>query len=579
MSGVLDAGVRWLVAILGLATASCTQHEDSVQVFVNGVPHRLALASSTAWEEQWLPGRIDIWVASRRQGSGWTVEYELSARANAPEMREVRIMVPGYARKDIEIGMNWPAGRSLSGRVGEELPLHPDWDERKKHFGPLNLKLPRIPDVTQQTAWAEAKLTGLRAAIASRTKTGFPIDDSLDGIYASHGDKDPAWKGPWACWTMPDPGPGAPGGSGINYTTGWQDNEAYARLACEVEALAMGRMWCFHNEDGSFYSVDQFRQPGQVSPVCASEANIKPPAFGGQYDPNDPLWRPISISHYPRVLRYCQAAYEMTGSPLARRHLIQLAETARLQFTEWGPLATGGTWVAWNLTTWENLVQQHPAHSGLVAPQYGLGWDRNHGWMLWAAAMAKKAGMPWTPGWEDWAQRMVGALTATQMQNGLFGRAYLAPFPNEDVSAAMHEAILGIGLLAIHVQAGIAMPTVLPNHARTLYQQAPIGPYAGQVGPMHYLVVAPRGGAPVDTITSGHGEPSVYPPTDTGDPIGVETYLAAVISLTGDMSFAASALQLGTPAPTQEQKVAQMIDPATAHMQRYWQAYLLAQLQ
>ncbi|MBK7642378.1 MAG: hypothetical protein IPJ19_04930 [Planctomycetes bacterium] len=550
-----------------------------VTLRVDAASREVELSATTDWLEKWSPGPIDVWIASRKQGTGWTVEYELSARAPLQGVGAVTIEVPGYPKQRIEVGMTWPAGRSLSGRVGEELPLYEDWEARKRHFGPLEIALPNIPDVAAQAAWATAKLAGLRAALAARTKTGYPVQDWLDGLYAGHGEQDPAWRGPWVCYTAPDPGPGAPGGSGIDHTTGWQDNEPFARLACAIEAVAMGRMWCFHNADGSFFSVDQFRAAGKLSPNCTSEANIKPPEFGGAKDPNDPLWLPISISHYPRVLRYCQAAYEMTGSRLARRHLIQLAETARLQFSECGQDAHGGGWIAWNLTSWEVLAAQHP-HSGLIAPQYGLGWDRNHGWMLWAAAEAKKAGMPWTDGWKDWSKRMVGAITLTQMPNGIIGRAYRDDASKaDDVCALMHEAVLGLGLLALHVQAQIPIPTILPAHARTLYQKAPTGPYHGEIGPLHFLVVAPRGGEPVAKIERGYGEPSIQPPTDTGDPILVESYLAAVSALSADASFLESALHLGVPAPTRAAKVQQMSNPGNSLMLRSWQAYLLAQMQ
>ena len=574
----MRTGIRAL-ALLALAAPLRAQAPPKFVLTLDGARRELALSGSGAWLEQWSAGPIDVWIASRRQGQGWTVEYELSARAPVEKVGTLKLEIENGASRLVPVGMTWPAGRSLSGRLGEELPLLPDWAERKKRFGPLELPLPAIPDVAAQSAWAAEKLAGLRAAIAARSKSGFAIDDALDGLYRDHGEKDPAWIGPWACWTMPDPGPGAPGGSGIDHATGWQDNEKFAELACEVEALAMGRMWCFHNADGSWYSVDQFREPGATSPNCTSEANTKPPAFGGHDDPEDPLWRPISLSHYARVLRYCQAAYEMTGSPLARRHLIQLAETARLQFSERGQVSTGGGWIAWNLSSWEALAKAQPG-SGRIAPQFGLGWDRNHGWMLWAAAEAKKAGMPWTPGWNDWAQRMVGALATSQMPNGLFGRAWRDDVDKtQDVCGVMHEALLGMGLLAIHVQAGIPIPSVLPRHAHVLYQEAPTGPYSGAVGPKHFLAVAPREGAPYATITKGFGEPSIQPPTDTGDPIVAESYLAAVYALSGDASFAASALRLGTPAATKEQKVAGMRRPENSRMQRAWQAYLLAQLQ
>ena len=564
-----------LLGLVALLTFGAAQ-APSLTISVDGASRQLALAPSTEWVEAWSAGPLDVWIASRKQGASWTVEYELSARTLTSKLETITLELPGCAPKRIAVGMKWPAGRGISGRIGEDLPLYADWQTRKQKFGPLEIKLPTITDVAAQADWATKKLAGLRAAIAARTSSGYPIDDTMDGIFAAQKDS-PAWIGPWACWVAPDPGPGAPGGSGINHTTGWQDNEPYARLACEIEALAMGRMWCFHNADGSWYSVDQFREPGKVSPNCTSEANIKPEAFGGSKDPTDPLWRPISISHYPRVLRYCQAAYEMTGSPLARRHLIQLAESARLQFSEWAQDSHGGGWIAWNLTSWEVLVAQNPPHSGLIAPQFGQGWDRNTGWMLWAAAEAKKAGMNWTPGWSDWAQRLVKALTTTQMENGLFCRAWIPAYPKEDVCAVMHEALIGMGLLAIHVQAGIPIPSVLPKQAHTLYQEAPSGVYHGGVGPLHFLAVAPRNGQPYKTITKGFSEPSLT--TDPGDPIVAESYLAAVYALTKDESFLQSALKFGTPAATREQKLKQMQSPANGLMERYWQAYLLAQMQ
>jgi hypothetical protein len=558
-----------LSALLALASSGGAG-PDSLQVIVDGTSRAFPLPASSAWSETWSAGPIDVWLAARKQGAGCTVEYELSARARV-HVDSLTIHVPGYADRPIAVGMDWPAGRSLCGRAGEELPLLPDWPTRKQTFGPLEIELPKIEDVPAQTAWAAAKLTGLRKAIAAR-QGGFAIDDSLDAIYAGEPGH-PAWIGPWACWVAPDPGPGVPGGSGIYHCSGWQDNEAYARLACEVEALAMGRMWCFHNADGSWYSVDQFRDAQQLSPNCASEANIKPPAFAGP----DPLWRPISLSHYPRVLRYCQAAYEMTGSPLARRHLIQLAESARLQFTEDGVIETGASWIAWNLSSWEVLAQAHP-HTGVIAPGRGCGWDRNHGWMLWSAAEAKKAGMRWTRGWADWAQRMVDAMTTSQMPNGLIGRLSRDEVSHtEDISAAMHEALLGMGLLAIHEQAGIAIPTILPDHAHALYQVAPRGSYHGQVGPLHYLACAPRErDEPYPTITHGFSEPTAV--DNPGDPIVVESYLAAVYALIADPSYRNCALQFGVPAPTAAVKRARM--QATKDlMLRNWQAYLLAQLQ
>src|SRR5262245_5834492 len=122
-------------AILALRLCAAAQDPQLLTVSVDGASRTLELSASNAWEERWSPGAVDVWIASRKQGQGWTVEYELSARAPVAKVETVAIQVPGCAAKVIAVGMQWPAGRSLSGRVGEELPLLPDWPKLKQTFG------------------------------------------------------------------------------------------------------------------------------------------------------------------------------------------------------------------------------------------------------------------------------------------------------------------------------------------------------------------------------------------------------------------------------------------------------------
>lgn len=503
----------------------------------------------TGWREGWLPGEVDIWYAVRKFGTSWQLELEFSRRA--PGWVD-SIRIDGELTKTIPVGMAWPAGRCLCYRLGVDPVLHPSWRRRRQRFGPMDQPLPSIGDKAAQQADALQRLAGLRSAVAARAT--FQVENSIDAITG--------WIGPFPCYLPPDPGPGVPGGDGVYHSRGWQNCEGYFQLACDVSALAASRMWCFRRvSDGAPLSVDHYTI--SPTPNVVPAQGIKPPGWEGP----DPLPFEVADSHLGRYLSWLIAAWEGTGSPLARRQIISIMEGKRLQWTERGVVATGSAgWVAENLSTYDALSQASPGQGGP--------WDRRHGWLGWGAAMLKKLGH-WSPGWQAWSQRLLGALERSAMPSGLVGRGVRPDVSSlTDVAAAMHEALVGIGSLALWYRSGIARPDFLRRQALTLYVDGPTGHYFGQVGPLHFLAVAAHGGAPYLSITSGFAEPSL--PGEPGDPAHVETHIACLVRL-GMISPHICCL-FGTTATSVAEKQAHL-QAATNPMERHWTAFLLAELQ
>ena len=227
---------------------------------------------------------------------------------------------------------------------------------------------------------------------------------------------------------------------------------------------------------------------------------------------------------------------------------------------------------------------------------------------MYAAASAKKAGMPWTAGWIDWSSRVIAALTYSQMPNGIFSSGPMndnATNTNPSVwpatasaCASMHEAILGIGFAALSYQTGVANTALSIAHATALYNNPNPGmiqPYGGQYGPYHWLKVGTNdgynhthGGQPstqssVDaTVSAGYSEPSLYP-SSPGDPAHNETYLAVMYKLTGNVTWLNRSILFGSQAATPTIKKTNIQNDhnlsGELFIGRQWTMWLLKQLQ
>lgn len=559
-------------------------------------------------------GSIDVWTAVRLRAGVLQVEYQLTCR-QAVTLGVLTVIVAGAAPIVITVGREWPAGRSLSGRYGPEFELDPLWDPTAT--GPLDMPVPdnTYPgnDQAAINAFYTAGLADLRACIASgragNVNASCSLEETTDGI--NTGGNAP-WEGPFPCWGVRDGGLGSPGGDGIYHPWGWQNSVEYARYALEAEAAAMTRQWVCVKANGDHASVDDYAGgPGHYSPYVDDNSLVR---LAGWDSGTDLLMHPQQTSHYPRVLRMVGAAWEMTRSPLARRHLIQMAEMARFIQSERGEIvAVPGSFIAGNFATIEWVCYHNwdgsprPIATGTFFGLKDRAWQRLHGWTMYSAAIAKKAGMPWTAGWTDWATRYIAALTYAQMPNGLFAASVMPDFATNfdpvafpataTMCASMHEAILGLGFAALSYQTGVANTALTVAHGTALYNNPNPGmvqPYYGGFGPYHWLRNGTNDGAnytspgtpstqlTVDgTISVGFGEPSL--PAFPGDPAHNETYIAVLHKLTADPVWLARSLYFGRqPVPfTQAQK---KIDMRGDHalsgedfISRNWTRWLLGQ--
>lgn len=504
-------------------------------VNVDGTVKSVPINDSSVWQETWLPGTVDIWLAHRKVQGGYQVEWELSTRAEVPFVGAFIVQVPGLVEKIIVVSRQWPAGRRLCGRLGVELDLWDHWTKPggfAERHGPLEWPVPAVSDIEDQRTWSTTKLNELRAALNAHTTC--QIEGFEDGIQA--------WDSAWPSWGNPSSiGPG--GGSGIYFMDGWRNCVEYARLAAECSSTAMMRQWAFHNADGTHLSVDQYAAPSQ--PIVQIESPQKPPPFNVGADT---LHNMLSTSHYIRIGRRLISTYEMTGSPMARRHLESLAQIGRLEFSERSGIYTlenGSGFTAANLASYENRSIAVGSDAQLSMLSDYVYWDRHIGWLMWFVAQAKKSGMAWTPGWQNWAERAIACMNRNQQPNGLIARARHPSLPSDrTIAPSMHEAIMGMGTIALSKQTGIAVPGFELNHAKALYRTDSLKQnYFSQIGPYHFIDVGTYGASPSNPVTTGFAEQSI--PTEPGDPSHNEAYLAAMWFRSRDSRWLTDALEYG----------------------------------
>jgi hypothetical protein len=576
----------------------------TIVVDVDGDISTLLSSTTTSWvDDQDFANPIGVWVASRYVGSELQVEYELSCKVHLT-VTQVTITVGGVLEETIDVNRDWPSGRVICGRIGPEMEIDPLWDPTEA--GPLDMRLPDISDSAAVASTFTTRLATLRACIASGraglSTANCEFEDSQDGI--NPGGISP-WEGPFACWGSRDGGIGAPGGNGIFHPWGWQNCVEYARFACEVEAVAMTRMWVCVKTNGAHASVDDYA-PGAAPYVDDNSMD----RLSGWDSGTDLLMHPQQTSHLVRVMRYVGAAWEMTRSPMAKRHLIQLAEMARLMWSERGAIVdVPGSFIARNFATYEWMVyHEHngtarPIHTGTFTGMKDVALDRSQGWVMYAAAMAKKAGMTLSSGWIDWSSRYIAAFTYSQMPNGLFSRSCMPDWATTadptghpataDISAAMHEAIIGIGFAALSYQTGASSLAATVAHATALYNNPNanmIKYYNGQYGPWHWVKTGtndgvnyaspgtPSSSVSVDaTCSFGYDAMDL---TNPGDPAHSETEIAVAYKLTGDYTWAERGLLFGFQYASIPLKLAAMeanlsLDGPTV-IDRNWQAWLMA---
>ncbi len=511
------------------------------------------------WKESWSPGGglPDVWYAIKYEKGCILLEWEASnASIQIGQMYSAKpasladltftthpdwVLVDPAPRS---LPRQWPTKRTICRRVAFHPksrpslydtawklacgPLWDEWPTRKQGFGPLEMPLPDLAQNVQSfnDGLYAGRYIALKTALALQTTwTG---DDGEDGILMHVNGRHP--------WGPTDRA--APGGSGVFHDTGWQSSESFARFALLAHQCVMERMWvAYHKGSGKNVSCDDYGNPSpDYKPGSWDPNNHELPEFRGV--PNsDILPLPYDPAHHSRALRYGMAAYEMTGSPMCKRHLIGMAEQLRLAYPEKGPRPAYGYWPE-NLNNMLGVAQANPNKGGPLA------CGRILGWTAWAGAIRMKLEPP-TQGWKDWSRMMLTLAKTATMPSGFIQRHYEPPKwadAAHDGAQSFEAALFWPGIWALSKQYGATVPVGAIDCACTMYRgSVPILKYHGGRGPIHFVDVAMHGGLPIDAPTSG----TPTDPLNPGDSAHVDHYLALMSHETGSTTWLDDAAGMG----------------------------------
>jgi hypothetical protein len=549
---------------------------------------------TTEWQSHWSPGGDnwpDIWCAYRQVGECIEVELEVS-NASFTVGRKAR---PGIASCTVSVSAStgwtlmqdlprpwpnlWPTKRAAwrrfalypSGRPnlrveagalarGSALPS-PAWAT----WGPANMPLPALSaslTASLPPLW-EAHYQGLRTALLTGAVMGWYAEDSEDSP-----------RGKPNNWIVHGPdNPGAPAGSGVYFSTGWQREPLakYLLLMCQP---CHERMWhAYDRATGRPIVVDDYGAlTPKYSPGTHDPNNNDLPEFR-DVPTNDMLPDPYDTAHRIRHDRYCIAAFELTGSPMARRMVYGAAAQCRLQWTERGDPHDQ---YRYDLDAMFSRVQANP-HQGLSGTYGG----RSMGEPAFVIAAAKKFGMS---GGDDWAKMFCAFCDLAAPHHGVIQRANgNPPKPDgtidvwynatNDMAHSFEVPMLGIGALAVARQFGLPVPRQIATAMRSVFcDPALLRPYySSNVGPWDYIYVAAHDGLSYDKIPGGQTTPG----SPEGDATHAELGCAIGESITGDPAFIDAMCGVGLPAADPHAKRVQL----EAGTDLGWGAFALAQLQ
>jgi hypothetical protein len=484
------------------------------------------------WSESWTRGSAepDRWTATRKALSGVvTHEVEFSNASFYPTIK-------GSAAFSCAVEVDPPRGYVLVADCDRPLPsvwwpmhaamrrfalypkdrpdLRPEaeraargtydlkkWRRGRLAYGACNTPL---PDLSVNQAASEAfKVSGwlshLRTILASTTGLTGGIEDSEDGIYIR--------KDGWVPWGIPDRG--APAGSGIFFYTGWEqapDSPAYSWLKA---VCCYERSWsAYDRSTGNPITVYNYGDPGPMYQAGTGDPNNGwLPEFVGVAPWPEPLPLPYDASHSIRGFRDLIFLSECMDSPAVKRMLRTVAAQFRLQYSDRGPHPSGG-YTPPALRTWLSWARNAP-HNG----HFGQDTGRMIGWPAAIIAQSiKRAGAQEN---KPWAAMLAEFVETATMPNGILSRcdeqnpASVWYDPANSTAHSFEVPILWNGAIGCSTYG--VRPIANPQRfAECLYEEAPLFPYYGGVGPPQYAYVAARGGSPYPTVTSGKnaGQPN-----------------------------------------------------------------------
>lgn len=554
-----------------------------------------AAAPENEWGPlQWAPDDVLPDASCFMKRAGPLVEGEIAVgnvsivpgkERGAKPLRQARIVaVPGPGWGIVwDLDRPWPTGFPIGREAWRRFCLfpsdradlkpaaeqrargvfRPDWENRRLVYGPTNMPLPRLSKLQANNLQSidAQRLAAVRNGLANRAP--FQVDDSEDGVFAYPLDHSP--HGP--------PDPGAPGGSGIYFATGWRQNPNDLQIAVLLAPCEHVRMLRYYRRDtGAVLTVDDYPQDpwspdlwGGPLPETVGVSNA------------DPLPPPYDYAHEIRGSRRTIQITEQLDSPMARRSLAGVAAVARMRFSERGrPPVPGYTPV--NVTWFLQQARAAP-HTGI----WGNTAGRQIGWAAFEIAQDIKVNGG-TAGQRRWASDFLDFIEVAESPAGVFQKAWGAPFP-EKVDAAGNRiysmqtfeyVILAYGACGLAIQTGTKRGTgaflVGLGEIYGAKTRVPILRYYGGFGPWKFLWTTDGKGM-LEHLSDGVGAS----PEVQGDATHAEAGIALAHHLSGDAGWLDRLRFYNGPTKTWKAKLAALTEMQATNID--WQAFAVGQMQ
>jgi len=492
------------------------------------VPKELSNPRAFVWTSAWNPGSDltpHTWIAQKRLHSGVVIFEVECGNASIVRGQKARALFPcdvvvqapdGWAVVQ-ECERTWPyvwppmhcAFRRFALYPSNRPDLQPEairaargwlWSEyqtRKLAFGPANLPLPNLTPLQQSLASATcgSRLGLVRSALLNGTTTYISQED---------GPQLPPWNG----WRVHGPPRGDEvGGSGVFIMdSGWQGCDEMVQLYLLESEMAHERAWhAYDRATGKPITADDYPDPGpKYAPGTGDPNNGWLPEFIGVAVNPDPLPTSYDSAHRVRGDRFAIALCECLDSAMTERAVASYAAQARLAFSERGALPAYG---------YEPDTLRNALNDAKAAPNTGGGGKagRIAGWPgIAVAAHLKYNGG--SEGDRDWAAMFLEWARTCTPTHGIAQRVHTNPGTsiwydaNWDLAHAFEAPIWYFAVASLARQTLARMPDDMRRAGISLYETVRKGPYySGDVGPMDYLFVAVRDGAPVDPLVNGKG--------------------------------------------------------------------------
>jgi hypothetical protein len=443
--------------------------------------------------------------------------------------------------------------------------FHPEWEKRKLAFGPTNMPLPRLAKF--QAAAIEGidatRLETIRKSLAALVP--FTVDDREDAVFAFPGGHSPLG---------PRDG-GSPGGSGIQFATGWRQNPKDLEIAVLVAPCEHARMLRYARRDtGAILSVDDY-----------PNAPYSPDLWGGPLPEtvgvanDDPLPPPYDFAHEIRGSRRTIQLTEQLDSPMAKRSLAGVAAVARMRFSERGRMPPVEGYFPVNVASLLQQARSFP-HTGV----WGSTAGRQIGWAAFENAQCIKVNGG-SSGQRKWAADFLDLMEVAETPAGVFQKAWGNPFP-EKVDAqgkkifcmqTFEYVILAYGACGLAIQTGSerGKGVFLKGFAQ-IYGPAtkvPILKYYHAVGPWKFIDTADETGAIRAELSDG----SPASEDVVGDATHAEAAIALAHHLTGDPAWIERMRLYNAGFATWKKKLAALTSRDATEID--WQAFAVAQMQ